>query len=182
MKVKLKHGDVETLLTPEARALLPFSHQLMLYLDPFAFFKDASLGNPGGARGRLALQPPEVLMLLTYIRRWLLIAAGSFLGIASSETLAGHLPLFDHSGGWIRHRLQRCAGFHRLDFRHLPPARLASDRLVVLSHSFFLSDLQQGQRGSRRASSPAIRYRSVGIESGTWRCALPASARLVIFG
>ena len=34
----------ETLLTPEARALLPFSHQLMLYLDPFAFFKDASLG------------------------------------------------------------------------------------------------------------------------------------------
>jgi hypothetical protein len=94
MKVKLQHGDVETLLTPEARALLPFSHQLMLYLDPFAFFKDASLGNPWVRAAALRYNRRQRSMLLTYIRRWLLIAAGSFLGIASSETLAGHLPLF----------------------------------------------------------------------------------------
>ncbi len=93
MKVKLQHGDVETLLTPEARAQLPLSRQLMLYLDPFAFFKDASRGNAWVREAALRYNRRQRSMLLTYIRRWLLIAAGSFLGIASSETLAGHLPL-----------------------------------------------------------------------------------------
>jgi hypothetical protein len=94
MKVKLQHGDVETLLTPEARAQLPLSQQLMLYLDPFAFFKDASRGNPWVREAALRYNRRQRSMLLTYIRRWLLIAAGSFLGIESSETLAGHLPMF----------------------------------------------------------------------------------------
>lgn len=94
MKLKPQHGDVETLLTPEARALLPLSHQLMLYLDPFAFFKDASRGNAWVREAALRYNRRQRSMLLTYIRRWLLIAAGSFLGIASSETLASHLPLF----------------------------------------------------------------------------------------
>jgi hypothetical protein len=94
MKVKLQHGDVETLLTPEARAQLPLSRQLMLYLDPFAFFKDASCGNAWVREAALRYNRRQRSMLLTYIRRWLLIAASSFLGITSSETLAGHLPLF----------------------------------------------------------------------------------------
>jgi hypothetical protein len=94
MKLKLEPGDVEMLLTPEGRALLPLSHQLMLYLDPFAFFKDASRGNPWVREAALRYNRRQRSMLLTYIRRWLLIAAGSFLGIASSETLAAHLPLF----------------------------------------------------------------------------------------
>jgi len=33
-------------------------------------------------------------ILLTYIRRWLVIAAGSFLGIAFAEALVAHVPLF----------------------------------------------------------------------------------------
>ena len=94
MKLNLQHGDVETLLTPEARALLPLSRQLMLYLDPFAFFKDASRGNAWARAAARRYNQRQRSMLLTYIRRWLLIAASSFLGIASSETLAGHLPLF----------------------------------------------------------------------------------------
>ena len=94
MRPKLHHTDAEALLVPETRALLPFSRQVMLYLDPFAFFKDASLGNAWVREAALRYNQRQRAMLLTYIRRWLVIAAGSFLGIASSETLAGHLPLF----------------------------------------------------------------------------------------
>jgi hypothetical protein len=94
MKLNLQHGDVETLLTPEARARLPFSHQLMLYLDPFAFFKDASRGTSWAREAARRYNRRQRSMLLTYIRRRLLIAAGSFFGITSAETLAGHLPLF----------------------------------------------------------------------------------------
>jgi hypothetical protein len=94
MKPKLQHPDTEALLAPEARALLPLSRQLLLYLDPFAFFKDASTGNVWVREAALRYNRRQRAMLLTYMRRWLTIAAGSFLGIASSETLAGHLPLF----------------------------------------------------------------------------------------
>jgi hypothetical protein len=94
MKLKLEQSEVETLLTPEGRALLPLSYQLMLYLDPFAFFKDASRGNVWVREAALRYNRRQRSMLLTYIRRWLLIGATSFLGIASSETLAGHVPLF----------------------------------------------------------------------------------------
>jgi hypothetical protein len=94
MKLELQRGDVETLLRPEARALLPFAQQVLLYLDPFAFFKDASRGNARVREAALRYNRRQRPMLLTYSRRWLLIAAGSFLGIASSETLAGYLPFF----------------------------------------------------------------------------------------
>lgn len=94
MRLKVRHREVETLLMPEARAALPLSQQLLLYLDPFAFFKDASAGNPWVREAALRYNRTQRSMLLTYIRRWLTIAAGSFLGITSSETLAGHLPLF----------------------------------------------------------------------------------------
>jgi hypothetical protein len=36
--------EVEQLLSCELRAKLPLARQLLLYLDPFAFFKDASCG------------------------------------------------------------------------------------------------------------------------------------------
>lgn len=94
MKSARHDHDVESLLTPEARACLPLRRQVLLYLDPFAFFKDASCG-PVWIRERArsyncARRP----ILLMYIRRWLLIAAASFLGIASAEGLAAHVPLF----------------------------------------------------------------------------------------
>jgi hypothetical protein len=94
MRHKLSQRDVETLLTQEGRASLPLSYQLLLYLDPFAFFKDASCGNAWVRDAALRYNRDQRAMLLTYIRRWLLIAAASYLGIASSETLAGHVPLF----------------------------------------------------------------------------------------
>jgi len=66
----------------------------VLYLDPFAFFKDASRG-PLTAR-QLALSYNRAMrwMLLAYARRWVLIAATLFLGIAPSEALAAQASFF----------------------------------------------------------------------------------------
>jgi hypothetical protein len=94
MKVKSVHQDVEALLTREARASLPLRRQIMLYLDPFAFFKDASTGTDWSRQHARSYNCARRFILLTYIRRWLLIAIGSFLGIASAEALAAHVPLF----------------------------------------------------------------------------------------
>jgi hypothetical protein len=94
MRVKIRHEDVEALLTREARARLPLRRQLMLYFDPFAFFKDASTGTDWSRQHARSYNCAQRSILLTYIRRWLLIAAGSFLGIASAEALAAHTPLF----------------------------------------------------------------------------------------
>jgi hypothetical protein len=94
MRVKVRHEDVEALLTREVRARLPLAHQLMLYLDPFAFFKDASTGTDWSRQHARSYNCAQRSILLTYIRRWLLIAIGSFLGIASAEALAAHVPLF----------------------------------------------------------------------------------------
>ena len=94
MNRNFEPSDVEALLTREGRASLPLSHQLLLYLDPFAFFKDASCGNAWVRDAALRYNRRQRSMLLTYIRRWLLIAVASFVGITSSETLAGHVPLF----------------------------------------------------------------------------------------
>jgi hypothetical protein len=90
----VREREVESLLTPEGRESLSLGRQLMLYLDPFALFKDASCGNAWVREAALRYNRGQRSLLLTYIRRWLVIAAGSFLGIASSETLAGHVPLF----------------------------------------------------------------------------------------
>ena len=86
--------EVASLLTRESRAALPLWRQLVLYLDPSPFFKDASTG-PECRRARAASHNrSQRLLLLAYIRRWLLIAGCSFLGIASAETLAAHAPFF----------------------------------------------------------------------------------------
>jgi hypothetical protein len=86
--------DVEALLTREGRARLPLSRQLVLYLDPFAFFKDASSGNGWSRESAMAYNRARRSILLMYVRRWLLIAGTFFLGIASAEALAAHVPLF----------------------------------------------------------------------------------------
>ena len=63
------HGDVEALLSRQVRETLPISRQLLLYLDPFALFKDASRGNAW--QQELALQYNRAMrwVLLPYIRR-----------------------------------------------------------------------------------------------------------------
>ena len=91
-RLKLRDSDVEALLTREARAGLPIARQIVLYLDPFALFKDASSGPASMRESALSYNRSKRWMLLAYIRRWLLIAAGSFLAIAPTEALAANAP------------------------------------------------------------------------------------------
>jgi hypothetical protein len=88
-----QNDEVEKLLTPGSRAGLPFRKLLHLYLDPFALFKDASSG-PASVRQRaLHYNRSMRWMLLAYVRRWLVIAASMFLGIAPAEALAAQTSL-----------------------------------------------------------------------------------------
>ena len=86
--------EVETLLDGEARARLPLAHQVLIYLDPFALFKDASSG-PAPARARaLSYNRAMRWMLVPYIRRWLVIAASLALLIAPAEAAAAQEELY----------------------------------------------------------------------------------------
>lgn len=86
--------DVEALLECERRARLPLARQLMLYLDPFALFKDASRGSRFARECALSYNRAMRWMLIAYIRRWVFIAALLFLGITPAEALAAHGPVF----------------------------------------------------------------------------------------
>ena len=94
MRVSPDQSSVEALLTPQGRQGLPLGRQMLLYLDPFAFFKDATTGTPWHRQQALSYNVARRSILLTYGRRWLLIAIASFLGIGSAESLAAHAPLF----------------------------------------------------------------------------------------
>jgi hypothetical protein len=87
-------ANVEVLLTRRAREDLPLSRQILLYLDPFALFKDASRGNAW--QQELALQYNRAMrwILLPYIRRWVTIAGALFLCIAPAEALAAREAAF----------------------------------------------------------------------------------------
>jgi hypothetical protein len=79
---------VESLLTPQNRAVLPLGRQLLLYLDPFALFKDASSG-PSPVRERaLSYNRTMRWVLVPYLRRWLVIALSLFLSITPAEAFA----------------------------------------------------------------------------------------------
>jgi hypothetical protein len=84
----------ESLLTREGRAALPLHRLLLLYLDPFALFMDASRGPAWRRERALSHNRAKRHILLAYLRRWLLIAGASFFGVASAEALAAHAPLF----------------------------------------------------------------------------------------
>lgn len=86
--------DVEALLQPQVRARLPFSRLLLLYLNPFALFKDASRGNLYARRVALAYNRALRWILLRYLRRWTMIAATLFVSIAPAEALAAQAPVF----------------------------------------------------------------------------------------
>jgi hypothetical protein len=79
--------EVEHLLSCELRARLPLTRQLMLYLDPFAFFKDASRGTAVVRERNLSYNRAMRWLLVAYLRRWVLIASVLFLGIAPAEAL-----------------------------------------------------------------------------------------------
>ena len=93
MRPYVDHEDVEALLARDARARLPLRLQLLLYLDPFALFKDSSQG-PAWVRERaLAYNRAMRWMLLPYIRRWAVIAGVLLLAIAPAEALAAERSL-----------------------------------------------------------------------------------------
>ena len=90
----MKPADVESLLAPQTRARLPLGRQFLLYLDPFALFKDASQG-PKPARERaLSYNRAMRWVLVTYLRRWVVIALALFLCITPAEALAAHESAF----------------------------------------------------------------------------------------
>jgi len=90
----MREADVEALLLRERRAALPLAKQFLLYLDPFALFKDASKGPPRVRERALSYNRAMRWVLLPYIRRWLAIAAALFLAIAPIEALAAQAAFF----------------------------------------------------------------------------------------
>jgi hypothetical protein len=84
----VKNDEVEPLLRRDVRVALPLGYQLVLYLHPFALFKDASRGPAGVRKRALSYNRAMRWMLLTYIRRWSMIAVVFLLGIASVEAFA----------------------------------------------------------------------------------------------
>jgi len=86
--------EVEVLLDGEARSRLPLVRQLLIYLDPFALFKDASQG-PAPARERaLSYNRAMRWMLVPYMRRWIVIALSLALLISPAEAAAAQQGLF----------------------------------------------------------------------------------------
>ena len=86
--------EVETLLDGEARSRLPLARQLLIYLDPFALFKDVTRG-PAPVRARaLSYNRAMRWMLLPYIRRWIVIAASLAVLISPAEAAAAQEQLF----------------------------------------------------------------------------------------
>lgn len=92
--VKSRDDEVESLLSASARAELPFWRLLLLYLDPFALFKDASCGPEPVRRRARSYNRSMRWMLLAYARRWLLIAATLFACVMPAEALAADQPVF----------------------------------------------------------------------------------------
>jgi hypothetical protein len=88
------HSEVETLLKKEARSRLPLLRQILIYLDPFALFKDASRGTAQARALALSYNRAMRWMLVPYIRRWLAIAASLGLMIAPAEAAAAQQAAF----------------------------------------------------------------------------------------
>ena len=85
--------DAEQLLSRERRASLPLGRQIVLYLHPFAFFKNASQGTAVVRERNLSYNRAMRWLLVPYLQRWLLIAATLFLAIAPAEALAAQASL-----------------------------------------------------------------------------------------
>jgi len=80
--------EIETLLSGEGRSRLPLLRQLLIYLDPFALFKDASHGPARAREHALSYNRAMRWMLVPYIQRWLAIAASFALLLAPAEAAA----------------------------------------------------------------------------------------------
>ena len=86
--------EIESLLSGEARSRLPLLRQILIYLDPFALFKDASHGPARVREHALSYNRAMRWILVPYIRRWLAIAASFALLIAPAEAAAAQQAVF----------------------------------------------------------------------------------------
>jgi hypothetical protein len=86
--------EVESLLSDEARSRLPLVRQVLIYLDPFALFKDASSGPARARELAMAYNRAMRWMLVAYIRRWIVIAASLALLISPAEAAAAQQAVF----------------------------------------------------------------------------------------
>jgi hypothetical protein len=86
--------EIETLLRREARSRLPLLRQVLIYLDPFALFKDASHGPERVRERALSYNRTMRWILVPYIRRWLAIATSFALLIAPAEAAAAQQAVF----------------------------------------------------------------------------------------
>src|SRR5687767_15070849 len=73
--------EVEALLHRDVRASLPLARQVLIYLNPFALFKDASRGSAFVRQAALSYNRAMRWMLVTYLWRWMLIAGASYFGL-----------------------------------------------------------------------------------------------------
>lgn len=85
--------DVEALVQPEARRQLSFWQLLRLYLDPFALFKSVTVGTRWAQAQALSYNRRHRKILLTYVRRWAVIALASALGVVPLGALAATAPV-----------------------------------------------------------------------------------------
>jgi hypothetical protein len=86
--------EIESLLSGEARSRLPLLRQILIYLDPFALFKDASYGPARVREHALSYNRAMRWILVPYIRRWVAIAASFALLIAPAEAAAAQQAVF----------------------------------------------------------------------------------------
>jgi hypothetical protein len=91
---RVSDSQVELLLNGEARSRLPLVRQLLIYLDPFALFKDASNGPAPARASALSYNRTMRWMLVPYIRRWIVITASLALLIMPAEAAAAQQALF----------------------------------------------------------------------------------------
>jgi hypothetical protein len=66
---------------------------LRLYLDPFALFKNITIGPPSARAEALQYNRCHRAILLTYVRRWTAIAVLCACGMAPLGALAGAQPI-----------------------------------------------------------------------------------------
>jgi hypothetical protein len=85
--------DVEALLRRETRAALPLLKMLRLYLDPFALFKNVNAGDAAAQADAAAYNRRHRRMLLTFARRWSIIAAACLASVAPLTGAAAAGPV-----------------------------------------------------------------------------------------
>lgn len=78
-------AEIEALARRDARERLPLWRLLLLYLDPFSLFKDATRGSLFERSRALSYNRSMRWMLLAYIRRWVALGATFLAGAGLAE-------------------------------------------------------------------------------------------------